>query len=113
LAALVGKINDANKYFLGVKLNTNYLKVNKVVQYDEVAKLTVDKATVNDLPIEISKKDADLEAFNKVNQETALSQKSGQVVFSRSRLEPTLAEIQRIVQQFVISVGKKGRMSNV
>lgn len=40
LSALVEKINDANKYFLGVKLNTNYLKVNKVVNYADVAALT-------------------------------------------------------------------------
>lgn len=40
LSALVEKINEANKYFLGVKLNTNYLKVSKVVNYADVAALT-------------------------------------------------------------------------
>ena len=56
MTELVNKINDANKYFLGVKLNTNYLKVNKVVQYEEIAKLAADKVTISDLPFEISKK---------------------------------------------------------
>lgn len=39
---MVEKINDANKYFLGVKLNTNYLKVNKIVNYADVAALTTE-----------------------------------------------------------------------
>lgn len=33
LEDIVSKINEANKYFLGVKLNTNYLKVNKTAKY--------------------------------------------------------------------------------
>ena len=56
LQALINKINDANKYFLGIKLNTNYLKVNKIVNYEEISKLTTEKTTVNDIPIEISKR---------------------------------------------------------
>lgn len=60
LAALVNKINDANKYFLGVKLNTNYLKVNKELTYEDAIKLTAEKSSANDIPIEFSKKDADM-----------------------------------------------------
>lgn len=107
------KINEANKYFLGVKLNTNYLKVNKEVKYEEIAKLTADKVAISDIPIEISKKSADLEAFDKTNQEAALSQKSGQIVFSRARIEPTLQQMQRIVKDFIVGIAKKDRLSNV
>lgn len=86
MTELVDKINDANKYFLGVKLNTNYLKVNKVVQYEEISKLAADKVTISDLPFEISKKELDDDSFHKTSQAAALSQKSAQVAFSRARL---------------------------
>lgn len=33
LEDLINKINESNKYFLGVKLNTNYLKVNNVAKF--------------------------------------------------------------------------------
>ena len=51
--------------------------------------------------------------WQKINQAAALSQKSAQVAFSRARLEPTLNEMSRIVQQFIISVAKGGRMTKV
>jgi hypothetical protein len=113
LTAMVDKINAANKYFLGVKLNTNYLKVSKEVKYEEVAKLTTDKTTVNDLPIEISKKNADYEAFEKTSQEAALSQKSGQIVFSRARVEPTLLKMQQIIREFMVGIAQKARLASV
>lgn len=109
----MGKINDANKYFLGVKLNTNYLKVNKTLTYEEASKLKIEKATVTDIPIEISKKELDNASFDKVSQEAALSQKSGQIAFSHCRIEPVLSEMQCIIQQFIVSVGKKARLNKV
>lgn len=113
MAALVEKINDANKSFLGVKLNTNYLKVNKVVKYADVAGLTTDTKSVNDIPIEISSKQADNAVFEMVDQQAALGQKSGQVVFSWARVEPAIKQIKKIVKDYMVTLSKKGRFSNL
>lgn len=51
--------------------------------------------------------------FEKVDQQAALCQKSGQVVFSRARLEPTLKQIQKIVKEYMINLSKKGRFANL
>jgi len=56
---LVKKINEANKYFLGIKYNTNYLKANKVLKYEEAMQMKAAKATVNDIPLELSKAEGD------------------------------------------------------
>jgi hypothetical protein len=55
----------------------------------------------------------DDDSYDKTSQAAALSQKSAQVAFSRARLDPTLNEMRRIVQQFIINAAKRGRMSNV
>lgn len=69
LAALVGKINEANKYFLGVKLNTNYLKISKSLPYEEAAKLTSEnKTTLSDLPLEIVLKPDQQQIFDSTIQ---------------------------------------------
>lgn len=48
---MVAKINESNKYFLGVKLNTNYLKINTIAKFEELTQNKVANAKINDLPI--------------------------------------------------------------
>lgn len=66
---MVKKINESNRYFLGEKHNTNYLKVNKIVKYEDIQSLKADRVTINDIPIEISKKvNEDMSVFDKCDQ---------------------------------------------
>lgn len=51
--------------------------------------------------------------FEMVDQQAALGQKSGQVVFSRARVEPTIKQIKNIVKDYMVNLAKKGRFANL
>ncbi len=94
LDELINKINQTNQYFLGVKLNTNYLKINKVVLYEDVSKYTNDKFTITDLPFEITTSKEAASSFESCNEAAVLKTKAAQILFSHGRVEQTRAKIQ-------------------
>ena len=55
LDEIITRINESNKYFMGVKLNTNYLKVHNQVKFADILKEKVEKVNISELPIQISK----------------------------------------------------------
>lgn len=72
LEDIVSKINEANKYFLGVKLNTNYLKINKTVKYVEISQQKLPSSTSNDFPLDFSKDSKKLDSFKSFNDSSIL-----------------------------------------
>ena len=60
---MINHINEVNKYFLGVKLNTNYLKVNNVVSLSSILEELVPTININDLPLDIGNKNVGDDTF--------------------------------------------------
>lgn len=57
LEDILSKINITNAYFQGIKLNTNYLKVQKSVRYDDIkSHKSTDQVTITDFPLAITNK---------------------------------------------------------
>ena len=70
---------------MGIKLNTNYLKVHTIGKYEDIVRQKVQNVTINDLPIEIAKEKNNFEEFDNFDERGVLESKAAQVVFSHCR----------------------------
>ena len=70
---------------MGIKLNTNYLKVHNIGKYDDIVSQKVQNVTINDLPIEIAKENKGFDDFDNFDERGVLESKAAQVVFGHCR----------------------------
>lgn len=81
------EINKVNKYFLGFKINTNYLKTYQEVSVDNIPS-SKEIYRVTDLPFAISIKDDKL--VKEVEQDPRTT-RAGKLLFTNNRYEPILS----------------------
>ena len=70
---------------MGIKLNTNYLKVHTIGKYEDIVRQKVQNVTINDLPIEIAKEKNNFEEFDNFDERGVLESKAAQVIFGHCR----------------------------
>lgn len=70
---------------MGIKLNTNYLKVHNIGKYDDIVSQKVQNVTINDLPIEIAKEKKGFDDFDNFDERGVLESKAAQVIFGHCR----------------------------
>ena len=70
---------------MGIKLNTNYLKVHNIGKYDDIVSQKIQNVTISDLPIEIAKEKKGFDDFDNFDERGVLESKAAQVIFGHCR----------------------------